>query len=393
MIDPRATNGTTRIAGIGQTPYAKWGTVMDRSEMELCCEAIVNACDDAGMSVDEIDGFCSFGDDRNQPSLVAHTLGVPGFKFASMVWSGGGGGSASAMLSAVLAVHSGICRAVVVYRAICQGQFERYGQFRPRPLSSFAAPFGLHSPPNMAAMMTRRYMYETGTTKEQLGDVALAFRRHANRNPRALFANKTLDMEQYMAAREIASPFSLYDCCVETDGACAVIVTSPERARDGRQRPVSILAAAQGSGPRFGLGLMGSWNMPAETFATLNSKEVSDQIWGISGLTPKDVDVAQFYDAFTSLVPMALEEYGFCKRGEGGPFVAEGNLNHDGGSLPSNTAGGLLSEAYQQGMNLIVEGVRQMRGSSTSQVENAEVCLVTSGANAPHTSGLLLGRC
>src|SRR5690606_30799411 len=136
-----------------------------------------------------------------------------------------------------------------------------------------------------------------------------------------------LDMEQYMAAREIASPFSLYDCCVETDGACAVIVTSPERARDGRQRPVSILAAAQGSGPRFGLGLMGSWNMPAETFATLNSKEVSDQIWGISGLTPKDVDVAQFYDAFTSLVPMALEEYGFCKRGEGGPFVAEGNLN------------------------------------------------------------------
>jgi acetyl-CoA acetyltransferase len=190
----------------------------------------------------------------------------------------------------------------------------------------------------------------------------------------------------------IADPFRLFDCCLETDGAGAMIVTSRERAKDLKQKPVRILAAAQASGPGWGLGPTGSHNMPFEDYASTNSKALGRALFGMAGLNPSDLDCAQIYDAFTGLLVMALEDFGICKPGEAAAFIMNGNLRLDGGALPSNTAGGLLSEGYLQGLNLILEAVRQMRGTSTAQVKDAETCLVTSGGALAHKSALILAN-
>lgn len=385
--------GRVAIAGIGATPHAKRGTITERSEFALLCEAIRRAADDAGIDVAEIDGFCSYAAERHEPVLVQQTLGIPELRFSNMVWGAGGGGCAGAVLNAALAVHAGICRHVVVYRSLCQGQYERYGQYRARPVGgSYMAPFGLMTPAQMVALTFRRHMHLYGTPVEALGHVAVTFREHACRNPSALQYGKPLTLEEHAAAPRIADPFRRYDCCLETDGAGALIVTSRERAADLRQPPVSILAAAQASGPGWGLGPTGSHNMPIEDYHTTNSRALARVLFGQAGLTPADIDVAQIYDAFSGLVIMALEDFGLCAPGEAASFIMEGNLRADGGRLPCNTAGGLLSEGYLQGLNLVLEGVRQMRGTSTAQVRNAETCLVTSGGALAHKSALILGK-
>lgn len=383
----------TAIVGIGETDYARYGLIADRSEFELCCTAIVRAAEDAGIDIAEIDGFCSFSYERQEPVVIQAALGIPALRFSNLVWGAGGGGCAGAVMNAALAIHAGICKHVVVYRSLCQGQFERYGQYRARPWGgAWMAPFGLMSPAQMVALTFRRHMHERGTKAEYLGHVAVAFREHAQRNPRAVQHGKPLTLEQHAASRLIADPFRLYDCCLETDGACALIVTSSERARDLKERPVRILAAAQASGPAWGQGPMGSNNMPLEDYASVNSKLLGRVLFEMADLTPADLDVAQIYDAFTGIVLMALEDFGVCKPGEAGDFAASGGLAWPGGALPSNTAGGLLSEAYLHGLNLVIEGVRQMRGASTAQVAGAKTCLVTSGGANAHKSALILAR-
>jgi acetyl-CoA acetyltransferase len=189
----------------------------------------------------------------------------------------------------------------------------------------------------------------------------------------------------------IADPHRLFDCCLESDGACAVVVTTQERARDLAKPPVEILASEQGTPKGYAFGPFTNANVADELYATGGCEEMADRLWAKAGLRPSDVDVAQFYDHFTGCVLMQIEDYGFCERGEGGPFVESGALSWKGGSLPTNTHGGSLSEAYIHGLNHVVEGVRSLRGESTSPVENAEVCLVTSAACVP-SSATLLGR-
>ena len=384
----------TAIVGIGTTDYARHGGIMDRTEFRLCCDAIIAAATDAGIDVTEIDGFCSYAFERHEPVQVQVALGIPELRFSNLVWGAGGGGCSGAVMNAALAVHAGICRHVVVYRSLCQGQYTRYGQYKSRVAGgSFISPFGLMSPAQMVALTFRRHMHLYGTPAAALGHVAVAFREHAQRNPAAVQHGKPLDLAAHAAARKIADPFGLYDCCLETDGAGALIVTSRERARDLKQRPVRILAAAQASGPGWGLGPMGSHNMPVDDYHTTNSRAVGRALFGMAGLTPADLDCAQIYDAFSGLVIMALEDFGICKPGEAAAFVMAGNLSWaKKGKLPSNTSGGLLSEAYLHGLNLVIEGVRQMRGTSTSQVEGAETCLVTSGGAMGHKSGLILAH-
>lgn len=392
-IAPTSVADKTAIVGIGESAYARHGGIRDRSELQLCCEAIMKAADDAGIPLEEIDGFCSFGYERHEPVVVQQVLGIPEMRFSNMVWGAGGGGCAGAVMNAMLAVHAGVCRSVVVYRSLCQGQFERYGLYRPRPLvGSYMAPFGLMTPVQMVALTFRRHMELYGTTTDHLGAVAVTFREHAQHNSRALQHGKLLTAEDHRNARPVALPFRLFDCCLETDGACAVIVTGRDRARDTRHRPARVLAAAQASGPGWGQGPYGFHNMPVEDYASTNSKAVARAVFAMAGLEPADIDVAQVYDAFTGIVLMALEDYGFCEPGEAGLFAAAGNLRRDGGKLPCNTAGGLLSEAYLHGLNLVIEGVRQMRGDSTCQVAGAETCLVTSGGAAGHKSALILAR-
>jgi|TARA_B110000211_G_scaffold225311_1_gene277353 acetyl-CoA acetyltransferase len=382
----------TAIVGIGTTEYTRRGGITDRTEFQLCCEAIEDAAKDAGIPVTEIDGFCSYTGERHEPVLVQVALGLPEMRYSNMVWGAGGGGCSGSVMNAALAVHGGICKYAVAYRSLCQGQYERYGQYRPRPMGgSYMAPYGLMSPGQMTALTFRRHMHLYDTPVEALGHIAVTFREHALRNPRAIQYGKPLDLKQHSTSRMIADPFRLFDCCLESDGAAAVIVTTQERARDTRFHPARIVAAAQASGPGWGIGPMGSHNMPIKDYHTTNSRAVSGHLFEMAGMGPNELDCAQIYDAFTGLVLMALEDYGICPPGEAAKFVMEGNLSWQrAGKLPCNTAGGLLSEAYLQGFNLILEAVRQIRGTSTAQVTDARTCLVTSGGGQGHKSALIL---
>ena len=380
------------IVGVGESTYTKRGGHNDHSEFELCLQAIRNAAADAGIDASQIDGYTSFGFERHEPVMVQAALAAPNLRFSSLAWGGGGGGCSASVMLAATAVATGQCQYAVAYRSICQGQYERYGEYRARPMwGSYVAPFGLMSPAMMMALVYRRYLEESGMNADHLADLAVTIRANAQKNPRAVMHGRPMTHDDYFAARMVADPFRLYDCCLETDGACAVLITSAEIAEKLQRPAVPILGAAQASGPRWTLGPMGSHNAPLDTYTTINSRGVAAALYEQSGLTPSDIDVAQIYDAFTGLIPMALEDYGFCRRGETGAFIQAGEIAA-GGRLPINTSGGLLSEAYLHGLNLVIEGVRQMRGESTSQVEGARHCLVTSGGGGGHKSGLILGR-
>ena len=401
------------IVGVGESQYSRWGQIGDVSEHALACQAIQRAVADAGLSVDDVDGLASFADDRNEAVFLAAELGLPALRFANMVWMPGGGGGCAAVANAAMAVETGQAEVVVVYRSLCQGQFFRFGTggvdpnapapAEPAPptvqpadslmLASlgFSIPFGLIMAAAAYALPTRRHMHLYGTTSEQLGMLAVTFREHASRNPRAVMGGRPMTLEDHQASPMIADPHRLFDCCLESDGACAVVVTTQERARDLAARPVEILASEQGAPKGYGFGPFSNANVADEIYATGGSEEMANRLWAKAGLGPGDVDVAQLYDHFTGCVLMQLEDYGFCERGEGGAFIESGALSWHGGSLPTNTHGGSLSEAYIHGLNHVVEGVRSLRGDSTSPVENAEVCLVTSAACVP-SSTVLLGR-
>ena len=250
----------------------------------------------------------------------------------------------------------------------------------------WSRPFGLLRPVDEVAMLTRRYMHEYGGTRDHLANVALAFRKHANMNPNATMYHKPMTREDYMNARWISEPLCLFDNCLETDGALAAVIVSSERARDLKQKPAYIHS--------FGQGLPAQHQTMTNYFCDDPLRgpawACARQLWAGSEIGPQDVSVAQIYDAFSPLIPLSLEGYGFCERGEGGSFTDDGALEL-GGRLPTNTSGGGMSEAYVHGFNLVLEGVRQIRGTSTAQVEGAESCLVTSGEGVP-TSALLLRR-
>jgi acetyl-CoA acetyltransferase len=251
----------------------------------------------------------------------------------------------------------------------------------------WSKPWGLLRPVDEVAMLARRYMHEYGVTRDHFANVALACRSHANRNPAAIMYERPLTREDYHGARWISEPLGLYDNCLETDGALAVVVVSAERARECVQPPAYIHAFAQGLPAQHAVMA----NYFCEDPLAGPSWACARRLWSNADLTPADIDVAQIYDAFTPLIPLSLEGYGFCARGEGGDFTEGGNIEWPGGSLPINTSGGGLSEAYVHGFNLILEGVRQIRGTSTCQVEDACGCLVTSGECVP-TSALILRR-
>ena len=400
------------IAGVGETRYARWGQIGDVTEHALACQAIQRAVADAGLSIDDVDGLASFADDRNEAVFLAAELGLPALRFGNMVWLPGGGGGCAAVGNAAMAVETGQAEVVVVYRSLCQGQFFRFGTGGldasapvvepPRPtvnhanslmLASmgYAMPYGLVMAAAAYALPTRRHMHLYGTTSEQLGRIAVTFREHASRNPRAVMGKRTMTLADHQASPMIADPHRLFDCCLESDGACAVVVTTRERARDLAVRPVEILASEQGAPKGYAFGPFTNANIADEIYATGGGEEMAGRLYRKAGVGPRDVAVAQIYDHFTGCVLMQLEDYGFCKRGEGGPFVESGALAWEGGSLPTNTHGGSLSEAYIHGLNHVVEGVRALRGESTSPVDGAEVCLVTSAACVP-SSALLLGR-
>ena len=373
------------IVGIGQTEFSK---NIGRPERTLALEAIRKALLDAGLEPREVDGLVRFDLESTTEVEIARNLGLENVRFFSEIAYGGGAGCAT-IAHAAMAIATRQASVVVCWRARNRGSGGRpwaaTGAGVPGDYQ-FTAPYGLIRPVDQIAMLARRHMHEFGTTSEHFAAVAVAARKHAIRNPNALM-RASMTIADHQASRMISDPLRKFDCCLETDGALAVVVTSAERARDLRQRPATVLAASQGMGPEH--VVMTDYHGP-DLLKTPSTWAARD-LFAAAGVSPEDVDCAQFYDAFTPLVLLSLEEYGFCKPGESGPLAATGALEWPDGKLPSNTSGGGLSEAYVHGFNLILEGVRQIRGTSTSQVEGAELSLVTSGAGVP-TSALLLCR-
>jgi acetyl-CoA acetyltransferase len=379
------TMDAAAIVGIGQTPFARQ---LPGSETELAVEAVLAALADAGIEAREVDGLCSYSLESTDEVTLAATIGAGDVTFFSQVGYGGGAGCA-VVGQAALAVATGQASVVVAWRSRKRGaRASRPWAATQRPAPTIAAqwarPYGLLRPVDEVAMLTRRYLHQFGARREHLGEVAVAVRQHANRNPAAVMADRPLTLEQYLAARWVSEPLCLFDNCLETDGALAVVVVPAARAVDCPQPPVYIHASAQGLARRH-------WPMVdffSEDPLRGPGWACAASLWSRSELGPADIDVVQLYDAFTPLVLLSLEAYGFCDRGEAPGFVAEGNLRL-GGRLPANTSGGGLSEAYVHGFNLITEGVRQLRGTSCSQVDGARSCLVTSGEGVP-TSALVL---
>ena len=372
------------IVGIGHLPFAK---DIGRPIADTAVEAIQLALDDAGLEAEDVDGMSMFEMESTHEVSIARRLGVEGLRWWDKI-SYGGGASCATLMHAAAAITSGLATTVVCHRARNRGAKTSRPWAQERELvrddKALHVPWGLVRPVDVIGMWAHRHMHEYGTRREHFGNVAIAARKHAQRNPYAMMRGRPLDMETYLAGRPIGWPLTFYDCCLETDGALACVVTSVERARDLRQRPVLLHAVAQASGPNP-VHLANYNNTPAmETTSVFCAK----LLWQRSALQPRDMDCAQIYDAFTPLVITGLEDYGFCRRGEGGPFTEGGRLEL-GGALPVLTSGGGLAEAYVHGFNLILEGVRQIRGTSVNQVPGCKTTLVT-GASGVATSAAVL---
>lgn len=383
--------GRAAVVGIGATEFSKQS---GRTPLQLAAEAVQDALQDAGLAPDDVDGLETFTGDQNQETEVARCLGIPRLThFARLHY--GGGAACAVVQEAAMAVATGVADVVVCYRAFNERSERRFGAGRQGPTpetpvpvpTNWYAPFGLVTPASWVAMFARRYMHEYGATSEDFGRVAVADRKHAATNPKAWFYERPITLEDHQSSRWIVEPLHLLDCCQESDGGVALVVTSVERARDLRNPPAVIRGAAMAAGP------------DQETMTSYYRDEigglpemglVGDQLWAMSGLGPDDIQTAVFYDHFTPFVLTQLEELGFCKRGEARHFIADGAIEL-GGRLPINTNGGQLGEAYIHGINGIAEAVRQVRGTAVNQVDGVEHVLVTAGTGVP-TSGLILGR-
>ncbi|MFH9938561.1 lipid-transfer protein [Streptomyces murinus] len=374
--------GRAAVVGIGATEFSKDS---GRSELRLAVEAVRAALDDAGLTPADVDGLVTFTMDTSPEITVAQACGMGELSFFSRVHYGGGAACATVQ-QAALAVATGVAEVVVCYRAFNERSGRRFGagvQHR-EPSAEGAAlgwvlPFGLLTPASWVAMAAQRYLHTYGLTPEAFGHVAVTGRAHAATNPAAYFHGRPITLAEHAASRWIVEPLRLLDCCQETDGGQALVVTSLERARDLPRPPAVIAAAAQGAG-RAQEQMTGFYRDELTGLPEMGA--VARQLWRTSGLAPADIDVAILYDHFTPFVLMQLEEFGFCARGEAADFTA-------GRRLPLNTHGGQLGEAYLHGMNGIAEAVRQLRGTAVNQVPGAARTLVTAGTGVP-TSGLVL---
>ncbi len=377
----------TAIVGIGYTELSRNSGV---STLTLGLRAVLAALDDAGLSPGDVDGLATFRvGDSVLPMVLAQSLGVRDLRFFVDQF-GGGSASHSIVGQAALAVHAGVAETVVCYRALnARSEFRMGGTGRP-PVDAvetqYQAPYGYLAPPQQFAMAARTHMERYGTTAEQLGAVAVGQRGHAAMNERALM-REPITLDDYLSSRWVVEPFRLLDCCLETDGAVALVVTKAERARDLRRKPVLIRGATWGSGQTLYSNRQPD---PTRTAAA----DMAPRLYEMAGVGPSDFDLAELYDCFTYSVLVQLEDYGFCQKGESGPLVESGATRLSG-SIPVNTHGGFLSEGYVHGLNHVTEAVSQLRHEAGArQVSGAELALSTAqpGYVAGCTSALVLRR-
>jgi acetyl-CoA acetyltransferase len=390
MPDVRSLRGRVAVAGVGETTYYKHGQSPD-AQFKLTVMAILAAAEDAGIDPREIDGFATYANDANDAGRLATALGCRELRFANMVFGGGGGGGSGAVGNAAAAIHAGFADCVVVYRGLAQGQGGRFGQAGGYPTQIAGEPatwipYGVMSPAQMFAMRTTRLMHEHGIERSALRAIALASYHHAQQNPRAVMHGRPLDEEGYDDSRWIVEPFKLFDCCLENDGAAALILVPAERAKDLRKPPCYLLGAAQGAEYRSAAG---THNNP--DYATASFKTVAPRLYAMAGVGPGDVDVVQSYENFTGGVVMSLIEHGFCTYEEANEVLSFENLIAPSGRLPLNTSGGNLAECYMHGLELNIEAVRQIRGESPNPVPDANVALVNSGPMVTPATNVIFG--
>lgn len=378
------------IVGVANTEFSKNS---GRSELQLAAEAVAAALDDAGLKPSDVDGMVTFTMDTSDEIEVARAVGIGDLTFYSRIPHGGG--AATGLLhQAAMAVATGMAETVVIYRGLNGRSGHRFSGGVSGDITTSDAihwgwymPFGLLTPASWVAMCTQRYMHLSNCTKDSLFEVAHTTRNYAATNPAALFYDQPFDRAQYDAQKKIVDPLQLYDCCLESDGGSAVVITSTERAKHLKHPGVVIRGVGQGAGA----------NMESMTsfyhgeIAGIPSMDIAaKQAYKQSGLAPDDIDAAIIYDAFTPTVLWQLESWGFCNPREAHDFVLDGSLRPDG-RLPMNTHGGQLSEAYIHGVNGIVEAARLVRGTSVNQPKKTiNHALVTAGAGVP-TGGAILG--
>ena len=379
------------IVGIGNTKFSKDSGV---SELSLAVQAIKIALDDAGLQPSDVDGMATFTMDTNDEIEVARALGCGELTFWGRSHYGGGAATGT-LHQAVMAIATGMAETVVCFRALNGRSGHRFSSGVSGDITTADAihwgwymPYGLLTPASWVAMFTQRWMHNTGVTKDALFEVAHATREYAVNNPNAFFHGRSFDRAEYDAARMIASPLQLFDCCQESDGGSAVILTTPERARDLKQPGVAVRGVAQAAAA----DQEQMTSFYRKEFAAIPEMEIAaNNAYAMSGLCADDIDAAVIYDAFSPIVLWQLEAWGFCGAGESGDFVLDGALR-PAGRLPTNTHGGQLSEAYIHGVNGIVEATKLVRGSSLNQpAKEINHALVTSGVGIP-TGGALLGR-
>lgn len=371
------------VVGVGETEYSRES---GRTPLHLAAEACKAAIDDAGFEAAVIDGLVTYTMDNNDELELQRCLGFPVLRWVGRSPYGGAGCTVSVQLAAA-AVMAGFAEAVIVYRALNGRSGRRYGT----PESTRAAgsggelhyAFGLDTAAKSYAAETQGYMRRHGVTSEDLGRYAVATRALAATNPRAMCFGKPLTLEEHQASRWIVEPWiRRYDCCLETDGGSALLITTPERAQASAKPPVAILAAALA----FGKGRRVAYDFyRTDEEIRAENKALVDELERQSGIHPRDADLAMIYDAFTPGVFTALEAVGICEEGGAKDFIAAGETGLHG-AMPVNPNGGLIGEAYMHGLNNVIEAVRQLRGEGANQVANARTSLVTGGG------GLILGR-
>ncbi|MBT4519241.1 MAG: lipid-transfer protein [Halieaceae bacterium] len=387
---PISLKNEAAIAGIGSTEFSKNSGV---SELSLACQAINHCLNDAGLAPSEVDGLVTYTLDSTDEIEVARAMGMGDLTLFAKI-NYGGGAAVGLIQQAAMAVATGAAKNVVVWRAMNGRSGKRMGQGVSGDILSsdiihwsWYMAYGMLTPVSWVAMIANAYMHKYGVTVEHLAEVAMAQRDFALNNPAAAGYGKPLTLDGYMNARMVCEPLRLYDCCQETDGGCALLITSTERARDLKQKPAVIRGVTQASSR----GQEQMTSFYRDDLQSLPEMELAARrVYKMSGLGPQDIDATCLYDAFTPEVIMQLESFSFCGRGEAKDFVADGNLRRDG-QLPNNTHGGLLSEAYIHGVNNIAEGARLIRGSSCNQPEGVEHVLISSGVGVP-TGALILGR-
>ncbi|MFF1261659.1 lipid-transfer protein [Streptomyces sp. NPDC058321] len=383
---------TAQIVGIGATEFSKES---GRSELRLSAEATLAALADCGLPPSSVDGAVTMTYDSTTPGELARSVGFGPLTFFQRVEYGGGGGCATVLL-AKLAVEAGLAKTVVCYRGLNERSGQRFGRAANSGRLAgdsdgarigWQAPFGVAVPAGHTALVARRYMHETGTTSEDFGRLSVLLRKHAATNPAAYFYQRPITLDEHQQSPWIVEPLHLLDCCQETDGAVAVVVTSAERARDLAQPAVRILAGAQGLAVEQ--DHMANYARADVTDAE-ESRIVARQLEAQAGMSLRELDFGIFYDHFTPLVLMQMEAYGLFNRGESRHALADGRFELDG-TFPINPHGGHLGEGYIHGFNGIAEAVRQIRGTAANQLARADTAVVTSGGAVP-TSGMVLAR-